>query len=102
MSEPQADYVCQIYVTASQAALLVACMNEALNDAAMPIPAIHAIEDLCKFFADVAERPTAYPVRGQMARTLKTRYRRMKGPEQSKRERARSQRRRAEEAKRKA
>lgn len=99
MTEQQADFVCQIHITASQAALLVACMNEALSDAAMPMPVIKAVEDLASFFAGVAERPQDYPMSGQMSRTLKVMKRRRK-PGLSKKHRANLQKLEAARAKR--
>lgn len=111
MTDQQADYVCQVHVTASQSALVAAALQELIytiaeDDGQMAKAErsgmLDAVVQLKVLFTDVAERPTAFPVRGQMARTLKTKLRRMKGPEQSKRVRARSQRRRAEEAARKA
>lgn len=82
----QADYVCQVYVTGSQAALLSAACQETIYAAATgestPEGLLESLVNLRDLFADVAERPTAYPVNGNMARTLKTRFRRMKGPAQ--------------------
>jgi hypothetical protein len=109
----QADYVCQVNVTASQAALLSAACQEAIyatsgihsaqemheND-----PVLKALVDLRDFLRDVSLRPTAYPVRGEMARTLKTRARRLKGPAGtlSKKHRANYQAAKAEKRERKA
>ena len=102
MVDQQADYVCQVYITGSQAALLSAACQEALyrmdeQAGAVDYPAglADSFIQLRDFFKDVTERPTAYPVNGSMARTLKVMKRRRK-PRLSKKHRANLQRMEAE------
>lgn len=105
--------VCQVYVTDSQAALLSAACQEAISRSIMleevtgettPSGAVQALEDLRDFFRNVHESPTAYPVNGNTARSLKIRARRLKGPAQrrSKKHQAAYQAAKAEKRARKA
>lgn len=76
------NYV-QVVLTDSQAALLRDISGHAAEDMrekGMPMELVDQVESLWSFFNHVASEPRAFPVNGNMARALKVRFRRIKGP----------------------
>lgn len=70
---PEADYVCYVHITASQAALAAAaCSHAAISEDVNPA-ASGELMTLAGFFNGVALRPQDFPPTDRMARTLKTR-----------------------------
>lgn len=69
----------QVVLTASQAQLLALAASEAAQEVPKETPALaDEFHGLANFFSYVGENPRSFPVRGQMAKSIKTRMRMMR------------------------